>query len=299
MDVVYPYKAAPDDFELRYSLRSLENVPHDRVIVAGDRPLILGKKAVHLPVTPVDDRYQSSTANIMAAIEAGISDEFIVMHDDIFVLEPWTFRHEHRGTIDEYLGSGQATGQYRAYTESTRDLLVAKSIADPLWYGLHTPTVYNARLLAGMIEGFAGTRYLLRTLYHNLFPTPAENREDVKVRHWTGEPEGDVLSISDECTAAPAFRRWIDDRFPARSEYEIGSDGRCLILGYAPSVWAEAERALDTGEFAAVIASPEAAEHWPGPVHAIAENDLHAERLARACGFDDVVWCGRSERKAA
>ncbi|MBO9589540.1 hypothetical protein [Devosia sp.] len=300
MDIVYPYKSAPDDFELRYSMRSLVNIPHDRVIVAGDKPLIISKAVQYVPVRRIDDRYQSSTANIVAAIKAAdIRGDFIVMHDDIFALRPWQFRHEHRGAIDEYLRSGSASGSYRAYAESTRDLLSAKRISDPLWFGLHTPTVYNAQRLVAMVEGFAGHQYLLRTLYHNLFTAPAERRDDVKARAWAEPIEGrDVLSISDECARSAGFRQWVAARFPDKCRYEIAATGRCLILGYGPTLWRDLDAALDSGEFAAVIASPEAAKHWPGEVLAIANDDEHANRLARSIGFDEVVWCGRTKEAA-
>lgn len=300
MDIVYPYKSAPDDFELRYSLRSLVNIPHDKVIVAGDKPLIISKAVQHVPVPRIDDRYQSSTANIVAAIRAAdIRGEFMVMHDDIFVLRPWRFRHEHRCTIDEYLKGGQAAGQYRNYIESTRGLLIAKGISDPLWFGLHTPAVYNAQRLVAMVEGFAGHKYLLRTLYYNLLPAPSERRSDVKARLWAEPgPDADALSISDDLARGAGFRRWIATRFPDKCRYEIAATGKCLILGYGPSLWADVERALDADEYAAVIASPEAAKHWPGDILAIAHDDEHADRIARSIGFDEVTWCGRTKEAA-
>lgn len=80
--------------------------------------------------------------------------------------------------------------------------------------------------------------------------------------------------------------------------YRRSLGGRCLILGYADTVWTDAEAAIETGPFDAVIASPEAAEHWPSDILAIARDDLHAERLAHMHGFDEIVFCGRSEREA-
>src|SRR5689334_9814543 len=98
MDVIYPYKRSPGDFELRYSLRSLENVPHDRVIIAGDFPSCISDRVTVVRNPRHDaDRYISSTSNILAAMErADVSDNFIVMNDDIFVLKPWTGEHAHR-----------------------------------------------------------------------------------------------------------------------------------------------------------------------------------------------------------
>jgi hypothetical protein len=300
MDVVYPYKKAHDDFELRYSLRSLVNMEHGRVFVAGDKPVVTGKAVTHIPVGSFETPYQSSTANIRAAIvEGGITGEFVVMHDDIFLLKPWQFRHEHRGTIAEYLATGRASGLYRAHIEATRDILEGESIKDPLWFGLHTPTVYDVGKLLDLIDRFEGQRFLLRTLYHNLYPQPATRRDDVKAHQWTGDPDAtDLLSISDSVARSEAFRVWVAERFPDRCRYEIAADGRCLILGYGPTLWQDVDRALDEGGFAAVIASPEAAAHWPGEVLAIAHNDDHADQIAALCGFEDVTWCGRTKEAA-
>lgn len=225
MDVVYPYKARPYDLELRFSLRSLRYMDHGQVIIAGDFPGHLGSRHVcYVPVRRVSNRYRSSTENIFTAARLAVkTDKFVVMNDDIFLLEPWTFVHENRGTIEEYLASGQPKGPYREHVERTRDILIAHGVDDPLWFGLHTPTVYERTKLIELVKDFEGERYLLRTLYHNLFPQPSRRRDDVKRREWCDEPTGDVLSISDQCAWLPAFRAWISERFPLPSPYEAPS----------------------------------------------------------------------------
>lgn len=221
MDVVYPYKVTADDFELRFSLRSLSNVKHDSVVVAGERPQIIGDAVRYVPVDVVDNRFMSSTANILAAAKTAVeTDDFIVMHDDIFILEPWTFRHEYRCTIAEYLDGGFPQGEYRAHIEQTRDILNAHGIAEPLWYGLHTPTAYNRAALIDLCEQFAGERFLLRTLYHNMFQQPSQCAHDVKVRRWKGAFDGPLLSISDEVGQSETFRDWISEKFQSPSPFE-------------------------------------------------------------------------------
>lgn len=81
--------------------------------------------------------------------------------------------------------------------------------------------------------------------------------------------------------------------------YRRSPRGRCLILGYDDSLWRDLRKALPQGPFDAVIASPEAAEHWPGELAAIARDNDEAAKLARINGFDDVVWCGVTEGRAA
>lgn len=224
MDVVYPYKRSPGDLELRYSLRSLENVPHDRVIIAGEIPSITSDKVITVKNPRVGaDRYMSSTSNILAAVQqADISGDFVLMHDDIFVLEPWAFQHGDRGTIREYR---DAAGDYLSRLTSTASILRAHGISDPLFYGLHTPTVYNVGRLNDVIREFPMPRfkYLLRTLYHNLFPQPSVRRDDVKLKDWndTITKPTDILSISDNVAVMLSFRQWIEARFPRPSVYEV------------------------------------------------------------------------------
>lgn len=222
MDVIYPYLATADDFELRYSLRSLVNAEHDRVIVAGDQPAIISHKVEHVGVRRISDRYQSSTTNILHAIDrAGVTGRFVVMHDDIFLLEPWAYRHEHRGSVADYLARGAPMGTYRQVLRTTAELLRAHGVDEPLFYGMHTPAVYDAAQFADLVREFKGKRYLTRTLYFNLFPQPGTRREDVKLKHWSGDvPASGILSISDDVGRNPKFRSWIDARFPLPSDYE-------------------------------------------------------------------------------
>lgn len=84
----------------------------------------------------------------------------------------------------------------------------------------------------------------------------------------------------------------------ARQHYRKRDAGRCLLLGYGPTLWADVDRALDE-PFDAVIASPEAAEHWPGQIAAVAETNEHAAELAWMLGFDETVWCGLEMEEAA
>lgn len=226
MDVIYPYKRSPGDFELRYSLRSLQNVAHGRVIIAGDVPFETSESVVSVPNPRVaGDRYMSSTANIFAALDkAEVNGEFIVMNDDIFVMRPWTFQHEDRGPLEKCLSDPSVVGEYRSRLVDTLGILRAHGVVKPVFYGLHTPTVYDRSKLTLLMREFPMPRYryLLRTLYNNLFFRPSIRRDDVKLKSWPPAGEvGDVLSITDDVAAMPAFREWIDSRFPVPSVYEV------------------------------------------------------------------------------
>lgn len=222
MDVVYPYRRPWDEFELRYSLRSVStHVRHGRVIVSGDPPKFTGDSLIHVPVSRHADRFASSTRNIVEGVtQAGISGDFIVMNDDMFILKDWKFRQQHRGTIDEYLAEGNASGGYRVMVECTKEILLAHGVKNPKFYGMHKPTVFNAAKLVDLVREFEGQSYLLRTLYGNLYPARSVKCDDVKMHKWTVPPAGDVFSTSDRCARALACRNWLKVRFPHPSMFE-------------------------------------------------------------------------------
>lgn len=85
---------------------------------------------------------------------------------------------------------------------------------------------------------------------------------------------------------SPGMVDWV------RAAYRRAGRGRCLILGHGPDVWDDADRALAQGPYAGVIASPEAAEQWPGPIVATAWSDGEAISMAQMLGFDSHVLCG-------
>lgn len=105
------------------------------------------------------------------------------------------------------------------------------------------------------------------------------NRGEPRLTFFLGNPKPWDLVLAGDATVQQHYRR--------------SPGGKALILGYAPSVWTEAEAALAADDYDAVIASPEAAEHWPD-VLAVGRTDGECETVARMHGYDDFVFCGRS-----
>src|SRR5688572_8712696 len=96
MDVVIPYRQSPSQ-ELIYALRSLKNIPHGRVFVIGDDPR-LSDKVTHVPYRQtMDIALNTLTIMNMAASHPGISEDFIWMHDDVFVMRKVHVSTHHRG----------------------------------------------------------------------------------------------------------------------------------------------------------------------------------------------------------
>lgn len=83
-----------------------------------------------------------------------------------------------------------------------------------------------------------------------------------------------------------------------RKHYRASAEGRCLILAHGPSVWADAEAALALGDVTGVIACPEAAEVWPGPLLATCLMEYEGLATAHKLGYDSVTVCGDTRGQA-
>lgn len=124
--------------------------------------------------------------------------------------------------------------------------------------------------------------------------TPADG-----VRFWTQhQPAEDARVIFFAGAQKPWTLAAIGRERAVAQHYRGERGDRCLMLGFGPNLWDDVAAAVDGDRFGAVIASPEAAAHWPGPVLAVADDDAHAERLAAMHGFEQLTWCGRSGGQA-
>jgi hypothetical protein len=85
MDVVYVCRPGPNE-ELRYSLRSLRHLPHDKVVIAGAWPdWVRGVESV--PVERARSKYAQTTDNLLAALRH-VGPRFYLFNDDFFVMKP-------------------------------------------------------------------------------------------------------------------------------------------------------------------------------------------------------------------
>jgi hypothetical protein len=117
---------------------------------------------------------------------------------------------------------------------------------------------------------------------------------------WRNAQAGDVAGVDPRVVFFPGDTKpWHFQHDPWIARHYRGDrGGRCIVLGYGPTVWDDAAEAVARGPVDAVIASPEAAKHWPRPVLALAGDDAEAEAIAYRYGFDEVAFCGRMEAAA-
>ena len=227
MDVVYILGTGSkwDDNELRYSLRSLQYLKHNRVFIVGECP----DWAVNVCHVPAGDIYgkqkqRNALHKLQRAITTDLSEDFILMNDDFFLLRPMKASYQYRQTLRQAL-QGDAGGPYLEAIRNTQAMF-----PDGLDYSLHTPFVYNKAKLARTIEACGDEPVLLRTVYGNMHEVGGEAMDDVKIHSaeefslfWrvTGFADLDSISTSDETVLSGSFQRWVMAKYPEPSIYEL------------------------------------------------------------------------------
>lgn len=235
-DIVYVVGDSEQNEELRYSLRSLKNLPHGTVWIAGHKP----KWAVnveHLPVRQIQPtKYQNSTANLLAALtHPDVAENVVYMNDDFFILEPVeSVPYLHLGPVNgrveyydgKYGHRPKGVGRYRDGMVQTASLLEKWGYRNVLSYEAHVPMPLHKETMAAAIRRASEEASIValhkRTLYGNLCGVGGSKITDVKVltstHTWAdGQP---FVSTSNQTWQSGAVGRRLRKLFPEPSRYE-------------------------------------------------------------------------------
>ena len=213
MDVVYYVRPGERNEELRYSLRSLVNLPHERVWVIGHKPSWI-TAVEYVRGNGERSPQHNAIRNLLLACDAVEAERFVVFNDDFYVMEPvpqvplW-----HAGPLSQ----AARTGPLRLALKR----LLALGLPQPVAWSLHIPIVVQRRKLAAILSGLTGRSVPeWRTMYGNLSGERGEQAPDVKLRRRSDPvPSGPFLSSSDH--TFPALARLLAGRFEAPSPYEV------------------------------------------------------------------------------
>lgn len=193
-DLVYILGAQPEYEELRYSLRSLRFLPHDRVWIAGAKPpdWVTGVGWIAVEQEPgYIQQFANQRRNLMvAASHPKVSYEFVLMNDDYVFLEPLDGLPPCpiEGRIaDTHTNLDPRAGPYQAL----REWLLAQG-ETTFHYAGHVPMMMDKRVVnfarrIGHIEAFP-----IPTLYGNLARAPYVRGSD----HVIGPGWEDRWSVS-------------------------------------------------------------------------------------------------------
>lgn len=233
MDIVYTLSNNYDGDELKYSLRSLVNLPHDRVFFVGGCPR-WAKNIIHIPTEQNGTKWENSLNNIRTACkDERLSANFILMNDDFFILEPIKtptkelnlYNDNIAGQISKLQQKPNPPGNYIRGLIGTREFIQRLGVADPLSYELHTPFLFNKKKLQKTfdLEGANCVKFLqIRSLYGNLHLKGSTSQKDVKVFLRQGfVPKNVGKFLSCDNGGFSILHNFLFCKFPNKSDYEI------------------------------------------------------------------------------
>jgi hypothetical protein len=194
MDVVYICRDGDND-ELVYSLRSVvKHLAHTNIWVVGGRPTWY--RGNYIEVVQKGTKYENARANLRAIVACGdISDEFVLMNDDFYVMSPVdVVPYYHGGDLMDKIRVFEgfaAKSKYLAMLWDTLHILAYHGSPTTLDYALHIPMRMRRSELGPLLRYEAS----IRTLYGNLQKVGGEQIPDVKVHtRPDGPPQHDYMS---------------------------------------------------------------------------------------------------------
>lgn len=197
MDCVYICRVGENE-ELRYSIRSVEKyLPNHDIWVVGGKPnWYIGN---YIEVEDTGNKFQNINKCYKAIIDdERISNDFIVMNDDFFILSPKNNFNYYSGYLkDKIINHVQINGisPYSRALRTAIEALKKRGIKEPLNYDIHTPMTLNKAKLAQVID----LSLAPRSVYGNIFISNGLNIEDVKIYKHTSDINlnGDFISTED------------------------------------------------------------------------------------------------------
>lgn len=226
MDIVYVNRDGENP-ELRYSLRTLVNVDHDRVWIFGGAPAWINGEVTHRRRRQGGSPYSSTREHVKAACDTpDVSDPFMLWNDDFFAMRPvGEVPVYHRGSLEALLEHHAAlkTPWARGMRDTAAFLAKRNALAGAMSYDVHLPLIIHkepmreALRLAKQIRADA---VHVRTLYGAIADLGGVEHPDPKLmRRSDPFPRGAWLSSGDD-TFRPAVEPVLRYLFPDPSNYE-------------------------------------------------------------------------------
>ena len=233
LDIVYVVRPGDDNEELRYSLRSLANLPHRDVWLAGHRPPWV-RNVGSVETQPRPEKWANINQSLLAACQCEhISQRVIVFNDDIFVTRRIEeFPTFHLGPLAQHIERldsrrKAASNSYHRGLLETRQQLHEWGITDPLSYEAHVPMIWDRDELARLIETSTRRPFLYATAYPASSGPVGEQGINVKVaKHDRDTLDAKLaaglpfISSDDESFTHGAIGDYIRGMFPTPGPYE-------------------------------------------------------------------------------
>jgi len=224
VDVVYAVRGGEVNTELRYSLRTLANLEHERVWIVGFKPSWVSDDVGYIEGNTQGNALANYYHNILAAcMTEEISDPFLLFNDDFFVTGPVSGELPvyHAGPMGKQLLRRGRVDWWSKALSRTLGALKAEGIEHPTSYELHLPLPIAKAPCEIALERMIHPHRALclpRSVYGNLAGIGGQQTADVKV--WRSSRINFPLHSTQDSSwiaCASFFRR----HFKAPCGYEV------------------------------------------------------------------------------
>lgn len=187
-DIVYFLKEAPQNEELRYSLRSVEkNWQFNKVWFYGGCPDGI-KPDHHVHINQTEESKWERVRNMLykACQNDDITESFWLFNDDFFILQPTpeTMAPQYNGTLERQIErvENRHNGLVMDYTQRLRHLqkTLVRAGKPTLNYSVHKPILINRKKMLEVLDKFPDEP-MSRALYANYWGVGGEDSSDNKV----------------------------------------------------------------------------------------------------------------------
>lgn len=224
------------NLELRYALRSIETYLSNvgPVFIIGECPDWL-TNITHLPFEE-DKRTRFRDRNIMLKMKAAcedprVSDNFLMVHDDHFLLDYYDAEHFPYYYDGYIVPSDSQYGQTKHNTIDFFDSNPSIGSSDRIQnFDVHCPILFNKQLFLSCIYRADWNKwygYCLKTLYSVLNGIKGEQTTDLKIRYISEELDirkaiagRKWFSIGDKAFNYSDMRMVLDELYSKPSKYE-------------------------------------------------------------------------------
>ena len=229
IDLVYLVKEEENNEELRYSLRSLVNLPYRKVFIVGYKPSWV-KNVNYIAIKQQADRKYDNIQRMFLEVcsNPGISDDFILMNDDFYAInkinrlpvmrrrlpiEHYIKIHKDKGFTSHYL---------RTMIEAA-DFLHNIGIKEVDSYEAHVPMVINKNKFLELYGKYPIANSPHRkTIYGNYYHLGGERIDNAKVVKDGAKfsTKNIFLSTTDAVFEGSEVGHFIVSRFSKKCKYE-------------------------------------------------------------------------------
>lgn len=220
MDCVYICRPG-DNEELRYSIRSVDkNLTHNNIWLIGSKPSWYLGNYIEVKDKSIKLENIRNCLSIIPTIGA-ISDDFILMNDDFYILKPMGIVPTYNGgllddKIARYVAQYGSTRYTRVLAEASKQLK-KQGIKEPLDYDIHTPMIMNKHKLKEVVQ----MNLAPRSTYGNIFNIGGIKINDVKVYKYNNTINLSHGVLSTEDNSFRLVKEKLSKYFEFSSKYEI------------------------------------------------------------------------------